>query len=347
MLIFSSGNARAQDEAAPVKLKVRRYIFKAGNQYSIDIPNFEFHVLLQKSFDVIRSAVTADYDYRRKDMGFGMSHSLNKFIVNPGVSIDDKLYFREIFNDSTGVWYRTQSITPFLIHQLSNNSTLVMEFNFGKEWSPKIKMGTDILSYYDYSVKVHYLYQNDRSSKWNDRLFFIAFERSYKIFKGQYNYLLLESLLKYSTEFNRYVRYKGSVSFRGNLTPQDSPLFFIGGNSTLFGYENDEFWGRRTFYSQNLFELKPFPAFAFSISKAKFKRLSLLFQIDFGQVRGASYVKDLKLQTKDLKIGIGIGFGVNTDLPFMTNTDMHFILGSPSDDVMNIKLYAGFGGWLN
>lgn len=347
VLIISSENVWAQDEAGPVKIKVRRYIFKVGNQYSVYIPNFEFHVLLQKSFDIIRSVVTADYDFRRKDMGFGMSHSLNKFIVNPGVSVDDKLYFREIFNDSTGVWYRKQSITPFLIHQLSKNSTLVMEFNFGREWSPKIRMGTDILSYYDYSVKVHYLYQADRSSKWNDRLFFIAFERSYKIFKGQYNYLLLESLLKYSTEFNRYVRYKGNICFRGNLTPQESPLFFIGGNSTLIGYENDEFWGRRVFYSQNLLELKPFPEFILSISKAEFRRLSLLCQIDYGQTRGASYVKDLKLQTKDLKIGIGIGFGVNTDLPFMPDTDLHFIIGSPSDDFMNVKYYAGFGGWLN
>ncbi len=208
-------------------------------------------------------------------------------------------------------------------------------------------MGMDILSYYDYSVKVNYLYQTERSNKWNDRMFLISFERSYKVFKGQYNYFLLEFLLKYSTEFNRYIRYKGNISFRGNLTPQESPLYFIGGNSTLIGYENDEFWGRRTFYFQNLFELNLFPEFVFSVSENEFRSLSLLFQIDLGQVRGASFVKDLKPQDKDFKVGTGIGFGLNTDLPFMPNTDLHFIVGIPSDDFMNVKYYAGFGGWLD
>ena len=346
LLITSSGNALSQDETGPVKIKVKRIVFKAGNQYSVNIPNLAFHVLLQKSFDTIRSSVSADYDYRRKDMGFGMSHSLIKFVVNPGIIVEDNLYFREVFNDSTGIWSRKQSITPFLIHEMDNNSSIGMEFKFEREWSPKRRMGADIISYNDYSINVFYFYKSTGENEWESSLFSISFERSYKISKGQYNYLLLESLFQYSTELNSYIRYKGQISFSGNLTPQQSPLFFIGGDSSLIGYENDEFWGRRAFHSQNLFEFKPFPEFIFSISKANFRRLSFLCQIDFGQVRGSTHLKDLKPQNKDIKTGFGAGFGVNTDLPYMPDTDLYFIIASPSEDVSDIKFYAGFGGWL-
>ena len=347
LLIFPCVNAVAQEGNSPVKIKVKRVVFKAGNQYSVDIPNFEFHVLLQKSFNRIRSSVTADYDYSRKDMGFGMSHSLQKFSLNPGISVGDNLYFREIFNDTTGVWYRNQSVTPHLFHELDKNSVIMMEFKFEKEWSPKRRMGTDIISYYDYSVKFHYLYKNDDKDKLKDRFFSLSLERSYKIFKGQYNYLLLEMLLKFSSELNANISYKGSIGFQGNLTPQNSPLYFIGGKSTLIGYDNDEFWGRSVFCSQNRFAFRPFPEFKFSIRDTQFRHLSLLYQIDIGQVRGASNYRDLRPQTRDLKIGNGFGISVKTDLPYIPDTDLHFIIASPVDDFSGIKIYAGFGSWLN
>jgi len=346
LLVISSGNVLSQDETGPIKIKIKRVVFKAGNQYSVNIPDLAFHVLLQKSFATIRSSMSADYDYRRKDMGFGMSHSLTKFIVNPGISVEDNLYFRKVFNDSTGIWSRKQSITPFLIHEMDTNSSIGMEFKFEREWSPKRRMGADIISYHDYSLNVFYFYKSKGENEWENCLLSISFERSYKISKGQYNYLLLESLFQFSTEFNTYIRYKGQISFSGNLTPQNSPLFFIGGSSSLIGYENDEFWGRRATYFQNLFEFKPFPEFQFSISKADFRRLSFLCQIDLGQVRGSTYLKDLKPQDEDIKTGFGVGFGVNTDLPYMPDTDLHFIIACPSDNVSDIKYYAGFGGWL-
>ena len=289
----------------------------------------------------------ADYDYKRKDMGFGMSHSLHKFAVNPGISVGDNLFFREIFNDTTGVWYRKQSITPFLFHELNDNSLILMEFNIEKEWSPRRRMGTDIISYYDYGLKIQYIYQNNESDKWKNSLFTLSIERSYKILKGQYNYLLLETFLTHAGKLNAYISYKGNISFRGNLTPQDSPLYFMGGNSSLIGYDNDEFWGRRVFYSQNRFEIKLFPEFNFSISKAVFRDLSLIYQIDFGQVRGSSIYRDLVPQKRDIKIGNGLGIGINTDIPYMPDTDLHFIIASPANDVSDIKFYAGFGSWLN
>ena len=51
----------------------------------------------------------------------------------------------------------------------------------------------------------------------------------------------------------------GVINTKANLTPQDSPLFFLGGHSTLIGYGNDEFWGLKAYSSQNLFELKTVP----------------------------------------------------------------------------------------
>ena len=130
------------------------------------------------------------------------------------------------------------------------------------------------------------------------------------------------------------------------MTPQDSPLFFLGGHSTLIGYGNDEFWGLKAYSSQNLFELKPFPDYEASVFKSKFRRISLLFEVDFGKVSGASRYPDMKPQTGDVKVGFGFGIGVNTDLPRMPATDVHFIIASPHDDV-DLKFYAGFGGWIN
>ena len=100
--VCQTGAAWAQTDSDPVKIRVRRIVFKAGNEYSFSIPDLEFHMLIQKQHDIFNSSLTADYDFSRKDMGFGMSHALNTFLVNPGISVDDNLYFREVFSDSTG-----------------------------------------------------------------------------------------------------------------------------------------------------------------------------------------------------------------------------------------------------
>ena len=346
MVLFLDGTAFAQDENGPVKIKINRIVFNRDNSYALYVPSFEFHVFFQQEFNVLRSAITADYDYRRQDMGFGMSHALYKYIVTPGITIEDNLFFREVFTDSTGIWNRSQSIIPFISHKLSEFSTVGMEFKIQREWSPKRRMGAQIINSQDRSLKVYYLYNYTGLNKWNNFLYFISFERAYRLFDGDFNYLLLEALFKNSKEINRYVRYKGIISFRGNITSQTSPLFFLGGRSNLIGFNNDEFWGRRTVYLQSLLELKPFPTFEFSIKKAKFRRLALLFQLDAGQVRGAPDFVDLRVQNMDVKIGYGIGLGVNTDLPYMPTTDLHIMIAAPVNK-SDVKFYAGFGGWLN
>jgi len=341
------GKGYAQGESGPVKIKINRIVFNPGNRYAVYVPSFEFHVLFQQTSNSLRSAVSADYDFRRQDMGFGMSHALYRYVVNPGVTVEDNLYFRKVFNDSTGIWNRNQNITPFLVHQLSKSSVIGLEFKFERESSPKIREGSSIVRYQDRSVKVYYLYQTPPEDSWNHRIFYTSLARSYKILKGDFNYLLIEMLSQQSAELNRYVRYKNIFSYRGNLTPQSSPLFFLGGHSNLIGYENDELWGRRVFYTQNLFEIKPFPDLSFSVGRANFRRLAILFEFDLGKASDAPYIERFRKQDEDIKTGLGIGLGFNTDLPYMSGTDIHFIMASPSDDPSNFKYYAGFGGWIN
>ena len=329
-------------------IKINRIILLPGNKYAFYLPTFEFHMLFQKSFNALRSAVTANYDYRRQDMGFGMSHALYRYVISPGVNVDDNLYFRKVFSDSTGIWRRKQSISPFLMHELDENASIGIEFKIEREWSPKRRMGTKIISNQDRSVKLYYLYQKRGKDRWNHRIFYISLERSYKIFKGEFNYFLIETLCKYSKEvIRKNIRYKGIISYRGNLTPQQSPLFFLGGHSNLIGFENDELWGRKTVYYQNLLEFIPFPEYRFVFKGLPIRKISFLTEFDIGQVRGKARIQEMKSQTKDVKFGIGIGLGVNTDLPFMPATDVHFIIGAPSTDYSNIKYYAGFGGWIN
>ncbi|MFC1692517.1 hypothetical protein ACFL1R_03320, partial [Candidatus Latescibacterota bacterium] len=232
----------------PSIIKINRIILRHGNKYSFYIPTFEFHMFFRKVFDNFQSAVTADYDYRRQDMGFGMSHSLNKYVVNPGLTVEDELYFREVFSDSTGIWRRKQSITPYLTHQITDKSTVGIEFEIEREWSPKRRMGIKIISSQNRLVKVYYLYQKDIQDIWNSKLYYLSFERSYQFFKGEFNYFLIETLLKHSREINNYINYRAIFGFKGNITPQKSPLFFLGGYSNLIGYNNDEFWGKRVFY---------------------------------------------------------------------------------------------------
>ena len=347
-LWFAGGaTVRAQSETGPVKIKINRIVYNPGNQYAFYIPSFEFHVFFQQTTKMLRSAISADYDYRRQDMGFGMSHALYRYIINPGITVEDNLYFRKVFNDSTGIWNRNQTITPFLVHQLTRNSVVGMEFHFERESSPKIKEGSSIIRYQDRSMKVYYLYQTLFDNSWNHKVNYISLSRSYKILNGNFNYLMIELLSNYSMELNRYVRYKGILSYRGNLTPQSSPLFSLGGHTSLIGFENDEFWGRKAMYTQNLFELKPFPDYTLSIGRADFRRFSVLFQIDIGKVSGAPTLSQYKRQDTNMKTGIGLGLGFNTDLPYMERTDIHFIVASPSNDPSNLKFYAGFGGWVN
>jgi len=346
ILLAAGEKGWCQSDGGAVKIKINRIVFNRRNSYALYIPSFEFHVFFQQDFNVLRSAITADYDYRRQDMGFGMSHALYKYVVKPGISIEDNLYFREVFTDSTGIWNRSQSITPFITHELSKKATTGMEFKFQRDWSPHRRMGAQIINSYDRALKVYYLYKYSGKNVYNNLLYFMSVEQSYKLFGGDFNYLLLEMLMKQSAEFNEYLRYKGIVSFRGNLTRQNSPLYFLGGRSDLIGYENDEFWGRRVFYMQNLFELKPFPRFILSVKKAKFRRLAILCQVDVGQVRGAPVFLDLRPQPKDIRMGYGFGLGFNTDLPYMPSTDLHLMIAAPVNKA-DVKFYAGFGGWIN
>lgn len=336
----------AQGETGPLKIKINRIVYNRGNTYAFYVPSLEFHVFFQQEFNVLRSAITADYDYRRQDMGFGMSHALYKYIITPGITVEDNLYFREVFTDSTGIWNRSQSIIPFIIHEIDEHATVGMEFTIQREWSPKRRMGAQIINSQDRSLKIYYLYKTVRESQYNQFLGYTSFERAYQIFNGDFNYLLLEVFLRHSREINKHIRIKNIVNFKGNITPQTSPLIFLGGHSSMIGFDNDEFWGRRVFYLQNLFEIKPLPRYEFSIKKAKFRRLALLLQFDIGQVRGAPVFLDLKPQNMDIKMGVGVGIGVNTDLPYMPKTDLHIMVASPSDR-SDIKFYAGFGGWIN
>ncbi len=349
LLLAGAFNATAQDASGPVKIKINRIVFNPGNRYAVYVPSLEFHVLFQQTSNSLRSAVSADYDYRRQDMGFGMSHALYRYVINPGVTVEDNLYFRKVFNDSTGIWRRSQTISPFLVHQLSRHSVVGMEFMFERESSPRIREGSSIVRSQDRSMKVYYLFQSQSpsASPWNHRLLYVSLARSYKVLKGNFNYLLIETLSQRSSELNKYIRYKNILSFRGNLTPQSSPLFFLGGHSNLIGYEEDEFWGRQVFYTQNLFEIKPFPDLSFSINRANFRRLAILFQIDLGKVSGAPFIENFRRQDNSLRGGIGLGVGFNTDLPYMPKTDIHFIMASPSDEPGSVKYYAGFGGWIN
>jgi hypothetical protein len=349
LFLAGAAGAFAQDESGPVKIKINRIVFNPGNRYAVSIPSFEFHVLFHQVSNSLRSAVSADYDYQRRDMGFGMSHALYRYVINPGITVEDNLYFRTVFNDSTGVWRRSQNITPFLVHQLSDHSVVGMEFMFEQESSPRLREGSSIVRSEDRAVKVYYLYQRQPQpdNPWNHRLWYLSLSRSYKILHGDFNYLLMEFLGQYSSELNRHIRIKNILSFRGNLTPQASPLFFLGGHANLIGYENDEFWGRRAAYTQNLFEIKPFPDLSFSLSRARFRRLAILLQVDLGDVSGAPVIENLRPQKAGVRAGVGIGLGFNTDLPYMSMTDVHFMMAVPSEDPSNLKFYAGFGGWIN
>ena len=344
-ILSGIGPVQAQDDTGPVKIRVRRILFKAGNQYSVSVPDLEFHVLLQKQFDMINSSITADYDFTRKDMGFGMSHAFNFFLVNPGISVDDNLYFREVFSDSTGIWSRKQSISPFLIHEFDDRSTVALNFIFEREWSPKRREGSDIVHDYDYSLRLVYFFHEQLSTDDNTTVT-ISAERSYRLFRGEYNYFILNLDSQITRKLNEHVTYRNRASYDGNVTPQQSPLFFIGGQNSLVGFERDEFWGRRVISMQNLLEVKPFPFYELKIKGLNFRELSILTQIDIGQVRGARKVAELREQDMNLKLGIGLGFGFTTDLSYMPDTPLYFTVASPSTNVADFKFYAGFGGWL-
>ena len=209
------------------------------------------------------------------------------------------------------------------------------------------RMGTEIISTQDRSVRMYFAFQRHMDDPWRRRFFYLSFERSYKLLKGDFKYFMVEAVYKISRPITSFLHYQGTIRYRGNLTPQDSPLIFLGGRTNLIGYDNDEFWGRRVFYHQNLFQLLPFPEFTFRIHHAEFRRIALHFQYDLGQVRGFSRLKDLKPQDSDLKMGYGVGLGINTDFPFMPGTKVHFLLASPTKSSRGYKFYAGFGGWIN
>jgi len=348
IMMLVPGRALAQSDNEPVMIKMNRVVMMPDSKYSFYIPTFEFEMYFQKQFEFMRSAVTADYDYRRQDMGFGMSHVLTRWLVNPGVNVDDNLYFRQVFSDSTGIWRRKQSVTPFILHEIDEHNTIALEFKFEREWSPSRTKGSDVIQSLDRSIKFYFFRRvQDPVKELSYYLFYTGFERSYKILKGMHNYFIYEMLFRLSRDFTDMTRYKGTMTFRGDITPQVSPLFFIGGRTTLVGYDNDELWGRRSFSFQNMLEFKPVPDFTINYKRLKMRRFSIIYEVDFGKVSGASQLPGFRRQTSNMKIGTGVGIGFNTDLPYMPQTDVYMLFAAPSENTGDIKYYAGFGGWID
>ena len=341
-------SSRAQQSSGPINIKVDRVMIKAGTQYEIYLPTLEMHARIEKPFTYITSIFSADYDFTRKDMGFGLDHIIHALPLKPGFSVEDYIYFRSAFSDSTGVWRRVRGMHLSIRKDFSKRVVLEFEAKREEQKSP-IRTGfARVESVDDRTVGLYLNYLRDeKADSLNYSVGYISYEQGFRFLGGDYFYTIISLRALYRRYFSKSILYEGEVHFRANVTDEESPYFFLGGTKSLRGYDNDEFWGKRKYLIRNQLGVHVLPGFRPGNKNFNISDFMVLSLVDFGVVRGGATIIGKKPMKDKIKIGAGGGIGATLDTKWVKNMSAQVILASPVTSKSSTKVYIVLEGFFD
>ena len=347
-LFVVSFSSHAQQSSGPVNIKVDRLIVKAGTQYEVYLPSLEMHARIEKPFTYITSIFSANYDFNRKDLGFGLEHIIHALPLKPGFSVEDYIYFRSAFSDSTGVWRRVRGMRLSIRKDFSKRVVLEFEAKREAQKSP-IRTGfARVESVDDRTVGLYLNYLRDeKADSLNYSVGYISYEQGFRFLGGDYFYTIISLRVLHRRYISKRILYEGEVYFRANVTDEESPYFFLGGLKSLRGYDNDEFWGKRKYLIRNQLGVLILPGFRPGNKNFNIGDFMLISLVDFGIVRGGANILGEKSMTDKVKIGAGGGIGATFNTKWIKDMSAQVIVASPVTLKSSSKIYVVLKGFFD
>ncbi len=328
---FSEG--RAQEVQLPINIRVQTVTVRTGSSYRFYLPNGEFHGRLKKAFKYVTIYADADYNFLTGDMGFGIGHVFPKVPLKPGIFFRDDLLFRPL-NAKTREWHRKQGMVVHVEKELAWHLSLRTSFKNERQKSPPEDPLMDMVSFLDRTIRIGL--RGSHRDAWYGH---VALEKALERFGGDFKYTLLSIGLMgtYKTEWG--FKHTFDARMEGNITDAPSPRYYIGGRSTLIGYDNDEIWGNKRALVRNDLELRVFKR-KMGERPVMCSRLSVLGRVDMGNAGQAADLESLERY----KVGLGLGLGMDVTLYEEGPIWISVMVGSRLSGEKKPKVYVGLGG---
>ena len=328
---FSEG--RGQEVQLPINIRVQTVTVRTGSSYRFYLPNGEFHGWLQKAFKYVTMHAETDYNFLTGDIGFGIGHVFPKVPLKPGIFFRDDLLFRPL-DAETGEWNRNQGMVVHVEKKLAWHLSLRTSFKNERQKSPSKERLMDMVSFLDRTIRIGL--RGSHRDAWYGH---VALEKALERIGGDFKYTLLSIGLMgtYKTEWG--FKHTFDARMEGNITDAPSPRYYLGGRSTLIGYDNDEIWGNKRALVRNDLELRVFKR-KMGERPVMCSRLSVLGRVDMGNAGQAADLESLERY----KVGLGLGLGMDVTLYEEGPIWISVMVGSRLSGEKKPKVYVGLGG---
>ena len=286
----------AQEEV-PINIRVQQVFVETGTRYQFYLPEGEFHGRLHKPFPHFSVTAEMDYELFRGDIGFGAGYILSSPSWKPGIFFRDQLLFRPL-NEDTREWSRKKSFTVSAIRDIGGGGQVRVSLQYERQRSPYKENLIKVLSYRNYAFCLGLYVDRQR---WGMKA---TLEKALRWFGGDFSYLLLEARVwrEFSTRWG--LRYRVEGGWAGNILGGPSPRYYLGGWSSVVGYEDDEFFGPKRLFLRSWLSQVIFRRGG-HVGWVKFSGWRGIVGLDLGSVGPMTDIGGYKFGT-----GVGIGFDI-------------------------------------
>ncbi len=318
ILLFGVLRGYSQEqEKVPINIRVQRVFVEMGTRYQFYLPEGEFHGRFQKPFSYFSITAEMDYELIRGDIGFGVGYTLSTLPWKPGIFFRDQLIFRPL-EERTREWSRKKSLTISGLWEFAEGRRVQVSLRYERQRSPYREDLSRLLSYEDFVFGVG-LYL--KGKRWGAQT---TMEKALMWFGGDFGYLLLETRFwrEFSTGWGLKYRIEGG--WAGNLTDKPSPRYYLGGWSSLVGYESDRFYGSKRVFLRNWFS-QTISRVEGRIGEVRISGWRGIVGWDIGNAGNVRAMADLG----QYKMGVGMGVGFNLAYGALRSVPVAFMLACP------------------
>ena len=285
----------AQDEV-PINIRVQQVFVETGTRYQFYLPDGEFHGRLQRPFPHFSVTAEMDYELFRGDIGFGAGYIFTLPSWRPGIFFRDQLLFRPL-DERTREWSRKKSLTVSAIRELGEGRQVRVSVRYERQRSPYKENLIRVLSYKNYALCIGMYLEGDG---WGART---SLEKALRWFGGGFGYLLLEVRMWREISVGN-LSYKLEGGWAGNILGGPSPRYYLGGWTSVVGYEDDEFFGPKRVFLRNWLS-QTLSHRGIEVGLVRLSDWKGIIGLDAGSVGPMTEVRGYKFG-----MGLGVGFDV-------------------------------------
>jgi len=266
-------------------------------------------------------------------MGIGVGHVLSVLPYEPAIFVRDDLLFRPL-DAQTGEWNRKQGILLAGRRPLWPKWNLIVELKNERQRSPSREKPSHVLSFMDRTIRVGLSRRRDEDT-WVQ----ISLEKGLMLVGGDFAYLLAQ-FRAYRNLQMPWGRYRVEVGLEGNLSDTPSPRYYLGGRSSLIGYDNHAFWGQKRVFVRQQWRWTPWVGVLLDHRGVRVYDLGVQCALDVGNVGGS---KDLQRLDR-YKVGLGLGGHFRVGLYDLSPVQLSLLIAVPLAQKGSLKVHVGLGG---